>query len=159
MLSLILPTVENGGAVSAMINIRRSVVFAWNYTFNHEVSPLRHIDDVAIRHYVLQALGFMWAVSSCVALGSYTVLAASIVGHAVLVAAAAVTVATYTAATVRPALFRSNRGRRPDGEERRARDRCLLVPSDEVPDGRDEGDVEVLEEGAARGHDPTIHVI
>lgn len=116
MLSLILPTVENGGAVSAMINIRRCVVFAWNYTFNHEVSPLRHIDDVAIRHYVLQALGFMWAVSSCVALGSYTVLAASIVGHAVLVAAAAVTVATYTAATVRPALFRSNRGRRPDGE-------------------------------------------
>jgi hypothetical protein len=99
-----------------MINIRRYVVFAWNYTFNHEISPLRHIDDVAIRHYVLQALGFMWAVSSCVALGSYTVLAASIVGHAVLVAAAAVTVATYTAATVRPALFRSNRGRRPDGE-------------------------------------------
>ena len=99
-----------------MTNIRRYIVFGWNYTFNHEVSPLRHIEDVAIRHYVLQALGFMWAVSSCVALGSYTFLAASIVGHAVLVAAAAVTVATYTAATVKPALFMSNRGRRHDGE-------------------------------------------
>lgn len=52
--------------------MRRLLVFGWNYIFNTEVSPLRRITDVSMRHYVLQALGFMWAAASSVALGSYT---------------------------------------------------------------------------------------
>ncbi len=96
--------------------MRQYIVLGWNYLFNHNVSPLRHIADVAIRHYVLQALGFMWAISFCVAIGSYTFMAASIIGHAVLIAAAAITVATYTTATMKPDLFKPNFGRRPDGE-------------------------------------------
>ena len=86
-------------------SVRKYVVFCWNFVFNHEVSPLRNIPDVAIRHYVLQALGFMWAVAFAVATGSYTFLAASVIGHTVLIAAAAITVATWTAATAKPELF------------------------------------------------------
>ncbi len=85
--------------------IRKFVVFCWNFVFNHEVSPLRNIPDVAIRHYVLQALGLVWAVAFALAAGSYTFLAASIIGHTVLIAAAAITVATWTAATTKPDLF------------------------------------------------------
>ena len=85
--------------------IRRLVVNCWDFVFNHEVSPLRHIPDVAIRHYVLQALGLMWAVAFAVAVGSYTFLAVSVIGHTVLIAAAAVTVATWTAATKKACLF------------------------------------------------------
>ena len=85
--------------------IRKFVVYSWNFVFNHEVSPLRHIPDVAIRHYVLQALGLMWAVSFAVATGSYALLPVSVLGHAVLIAAAAVTVATWTVAAVKPELF------------------------------------------------------
>jgi len=85
--------------------VRRLVVYCWDFVFNHEVSPLRHIPDVAIRHYVLQALGMMWAVAFAVAVGSYTFLAVSVIGHTVLIAAAAVTVATWTAATKKPGLF------------------------------------------------------
>ena len=85
--------------------IRRFVVYCWNFVFDHEVSPLRHIPDVAIRHYVLQALGLMWAVAFAVAAGSYTFLAVSLIGHTVLIAAAAITVATWTAATKKPDLF------------------------------------------------------
>lgn len=96
--------------------MRRFIVLAWNYIFNADVSPLRHIPDVSTRHYVLQALGFMWAVASTVAIGSYTLLAASIVGHIVLIGATAITVATYTAATIKPSMFRSTMGRRADGE-------------------------------------------
>lgn len=96
--------------------MRQLIVNAWNFIFNHEVSPLRHIPDVAVRHYVLQALGFMWAVSSSVALGSYTIFAASVIGHAFLIGAAAITVATYTAATLKPDLFKTGSGRRRDGE-------------------------------------------
>jgi len=100
----------------ANMQLRRIIVSAWNYIFNAEVSPLRHITDASMRHYVLQALGLMWALASTVAIGSYTVVAVSIVGHTVLIGAAAITVATYTAAAVKPDLFRSRLGRRHDGE-------------------------------------------
>jgi hypothetical protein len=100
-----------------MIDKSRSyVVYAWDYIFDHEVSPLRNIPDVAVRHYVLQLLGFMWAVSFAIAIGSYTFLAASLIGHTVLIAAAAVTVATLTTAAKKPKVFNLGAGRRHDGE-------------------------------------------
>ena len=98
-----------------MKNPASFVIFAWNYVFNHNISPLRNIKDVAIRHYVLQILGFMWVVSFSVAIGSYTYFAANIIGHAVLIAAAAITVATWTAATKKPEMF-SGLGRQGNGE-------------------------------------------
>ena len=85
--------------------VKKLVVLCWDFVFNHEVSPLRNIPDVAIRHYVLQALGLMWAVAFAVAAGSYTFLAVSVIGHTVLIAAAAITVATWTAATAKPESF------------------------------------------------------
>jgi hypothetical protein len=96
--------------------ITNYVVYAWNFIFNHEVSPVRNIPDVAIRHYILQALGLMWAVTFAVAIGSYTVLWVSLVGHTVLIAAAAITVATLTTAAKKPQLFIHGFGRRNDGE-------------------------------------------
>ena len=86
-------------------SLQKFVVYCWNFVFNHKVSPLRNIPDVAIRHYVLQALGLMWAVAFAVATGSYTFLALSVVGHTVLIAAAAITVVTWTTATLKPGLF------------------------------------------------------
>jgi hypothetical protein len=92
------------------------ISYAWNYIFDHQVSPLRHIPDVGTRHMILQILGWMWAVAFSVAIGSYVLLPASLIGHAVLIAAAAITTATYTAASVKPSLFKSASGRRHDGE-------------------------------------------
>ena len=92
------------------------IVHAWNFIFNHEVSPLRNIPDVGSRHFILQILGWMWAVAFSTAIGSYTFLAASVLGHTVLIAAAAITVATLTAAAKKPALFVRGAGRRSDGE-------------------------------------------
>ena len=96
--------------------LKAFVVQAWNFVFDHNFSPLRHIPDVAIRHYILQVLGLMWAASFSIAIGSYAFLAYSILGHAVLIAAAAVTVATFTVAAQRPKLFMRGAGRRSDGE-------------------------------------------
>ena len=92
-------------------SIRRLVVYCWEFVFNHKVSPLRNIPDVAMRHHVLQALGLMWAAAFAVATGSYTFLAVSVIGHTVLFAAAAITVTTWTAAAVKPGLF--NRSTKP----------------------------------------------
>lgn len=89
--------------------MQKLVAHAWNFIFDHEVSPLRNIPDVATRHMVLQVLGWMWAVGFSVAIGSYAMLPASLVGHIVLIAAAAITTATYTAAAHKPVLFKSHR--------------------------------------------------
>ena len=85
--------------------MRKSIAFIWNFIFDHEVSPLRHIPDFNVRHMVLQMLGWMWAISFSVAIGSYTFLAVSLIGHAVLLGAVAITVATYTTAAKRPQTF------------------------------------------------------
>ncbi|WP_299757444.1 hypothetical protein [uncultured Boseongicola sp.] len=96
--------------------MKQLVVNGWNFIFDADISPLRNIPDVATRHYVLQALGLMWAVAFATAIGSYTILAASILGHTVLIGATAITVATYTAASKKPKLFAIGSGRRNDGE-------------------------------------------
>ncbi len=97
-------------------NVRRIVLNAWNFLFDHEVSPVRNIPDVAIRHYILHALGLMWAASASLAIGSYSFFAYSWIGHALLIAAAAITVATLTTASTKPLLFVRTSGRRQDGE-------------------------------------------
>ena len=79
--------------------------YLWKFVFDHEVSPLRNIPDVGVRHYILQILGFMWAVSFSLAIGSYTFMAINIIGHTVLIAAAAITVTTWTVATKKPDVF------------------------------------------------------
>lgn len=96
--------------------MRNAIVYAWNYVFDHQVSPLRHIPDVATRHMILQVLGWMWAAAFSLSVGSYVMLGVSLVGHAFLIAAAAITVATYSAAASKPALFAAGLGRRRDGE-------------------------------------------
>ncbi len=98
------------------MNYRNPIVYAWNFIFDHEVSPLRNIPDIALRHYVLQALGLMWAVSFSLAIGSYTFLAASVVGHTVLIGALVITVAVLSTAARKPAVFARISGRRHDGE-------------------------------------------
>lgn len=99
-----------------MKNALSFVVYAWNFIFDHEVSPVKNIPDVALRHNILQALGLMWAAAFSVAVGSYTVLAISVLGHVVLIAAAAITVMTLTAAANKPEVFVRLSGRRHDGE-------------------------------------------
>jgi hypothetical protein len=85
--------------------MKKAISGAWSFIFDHERSPLRNIPDFSVRHMVFQMLGWMWAVAFSVAIGSYTFMALSIVGHFVLIGAFAITAATYTAAATRPMLF------------------------------------------------------
>ena len=89
-----------------MFNSSRNFFFyCWTFLFNHEVSPLRRIPKIAMRHYVLLALGLIWAISFVVVTESYMFLAVSVLDHTVLTAAAAITVATWAAASAKPDLF------------------------------------------------------
>lgn len=85
--------------------MKNLIVSMWEFIFDHEKSPLRNIPDFGVRHMVFQMLGWMWAISFSLAIGSYTFLAVSLIGHAFLIAALAITVMTYTAAASRPQLF------------------------------------------------------
>ena len=93
-------------------------MYAWNFIFNHEVSPLRHIPDVSTRHYVLQALGFMWVVVFSVMVGNATFFYVNLLSHVALIGAIVITVSTLTTATVKPELFakKAGWGRSPTGE-------------------------------------------
>jgi len=96
--------------------MKKLVVNAWEFIFNADVSPLRHISDVSTRHYVLQVLGAMWVLAVSLAFGSYTFFAFNLIGHVVLIGAAAITIATYTTASIKPSVFGTGSGRRADGE-------------------------------------------
>jgi len=85
--------------------MRQFMASIWAFIFDHNRSPLRHIPDFGVRHMVFQLLGWMWALSFSLAIGSYTFLAYSMIGHIILIGALAVTAATYTAAAKRPQLF------------------------------------------------------
>ena len=61
--------------------MKNFVVAAWNFIFDHESSPLRHIPDFGVRHMVFQLLGWMWAISFSIAVGSYTFLAISLIAE------------------------------------------------------------------------------
>lgn len=101
---------------SGITTVRKLIVHVWNFVFNSDISPLRNIQDVAVRHYVLQVLGLMWAISFALAIGSYTFLAVTVIGHTILIAAAAITVATYTVAAKKPEAFKIISGRDRHGE-------------------------------------------
>lgn len=98
--------------------IKSSILYCWNFIFNHEVSPLRNIPDISTRHYVLQALGLMWVVTFSVAIGSVTLFYINFLAHVVLIGAVTITVVTLTTATVKPEVFSKKKvlGRSSTGE-------------------------------------------
>jgi hypothetical protein len=96
--------------------MKNIVLTSWNFIFDYDKSPLRHIPEGNIRHMVYQMLAWMWAISFSIAIGSYSIIGVSLIAHTVLVGAAAITVAVYTTASVRPESFKIVLGRRNDGE-------------------------------------------
>jgi hypothetical protein len=98
--------------------MKNVIYHSWNFIFDYNKSPLRHIPEGNIRHMVYQVLGWMWAISFSIATGTYAFMGVNLIAHAVLIGAAAMTVAVYTTATVKPELFvrKAGWGRSTTGE-------------------------------------------
>jgi hypothetical protein len=94
------------------------ILYPWNFIFNHEVSPFRHIPDISTRHYILQALALMWVAVFSIMIGNATIFYISFLSHAVLIGAITLTVSAWTTATVNPELFvkKAGWGRNVTGE-------------------------------------------
>ena len=86
------------GTSAIITNVKTSIIHTWSFVFDDNVSAQRYILDISFRHYVLLVLGLMWAFSFSFKIGSYSFLATSILGQSVLIATAAVTVATFIVA-------------------------------------------------------------
>ena len=77
----------------------------WNSVMNAEINPLRHIEDLQVRHVVMQLLAWMWCMIFAASIGSVTVFGVSAVAHALLIAGIVVTVGTFETAKRRPEFF------------------------------------------------------
>ena len=83
---------------------------AWNGVMNANMNPLRHIDDLQVRHLVLQVLAWMWCIVFALLIGSWTVFSISVIAHLALIAAIVVTVGTFATAQRAPQTFNFMKG-------------------------------------------------
>ena len=85
--------------------MRAFIYDSWNGVMNAEINPLRHIPDTNVRHMVLKVLAWMWCIVFSMYIGSFWVMGASMVAHAILLTAIVVTVATFETAKKNPNFF------------------------------------------------------
>lgn len=77
----------------------------WNVVMDHRMNPLSNIQDLGVRHVVMQFLAWMWCIIFSMSIGSVTVFGVSALAHALLIAGVVVTVATFETAKRRPQYF------------------------------------------------------
>ncbi len=85
--------------------MRQFVFDCWNGVMNAEISPLKNIKDLQVRHLVLQTLAWMWCIVFSMYVGSWFVMGISMVAHALFLAAIVVTVGTFETARRNPNFF------------------------------------------------------
>ena len=72
---------------------------------DHEKNPLCNIPDFSTRHMIMQVLAWMWCIVFAIIVGSMWAGVVSMMLHALLLAAVAVTVATFETAKRKPSAF------------------------------------------------------
>ena len=93
----------------------KMVVQTWNLVMDHNVNPLKNIQDLQTRHLFMQVLAWMWCVIFASSLGSFLVFGISAIVHSLLIAGVAITVATFEMAKKQPQYF-GGLGRANNGE-------------------------------------------
>ena len=53
--------------------MREFIYDSWNGVMNAKHNPLRHIQDLQVRHFVLQVLAWMWCIVFALMVSSWTV--------------------------------------------------------------------------------------
>ena len=85
--------------------MQKVIANMWNGVIDHRINPLRHIDDLQTRHIVMQFLAWMWCIVFSLYIGSFWVMGASMIGHALILAAIVITVTTFETAKRKPNFF------------------------------------------------------
>lgn len=96
--------------------MREWVFNCWNVVMDSEKNPLRNIPDFSTRHMIMQVLAWMWCIVFAIIIGSMWAGMISMILHALLLAAIAITVATFETAKRKPSVFSAYSGRADGGE-------------------------------------------
>lgn len=99
--------------------MRTFILNSWKSIMDSDISPLKNIPDLQVRHLIMQILAWMWCITFAMLVGSWTVFTISAIAHVFLIAAIVITVATFETAKRKPqvfAAFQSRNGRGNGGE-------------------------------------------
>ena len=85
--------------------VREWIVNCWNGVMNADTNPLSKIPHTNTRHMVMQVLAWMWCIVFSSYFGSMWIFGITTIAHIIVLAAIAVTVATFETAKRRPDFF------------------------------------------------------
>ena len=85
--------------------MQKEIVGLWQLIMDHAHNPLKNIPNLQARHIILQLLAWMWCIIFAIIVGSMWAGIFSMVLHALLLGAIAVTVATFETAKRKPQYF------------------------------------------------------
>ena len=96
--------------------MRETIYDMWNVVMNADYNPLSLIPSLQTRHMILQVLAWTWASRFALAYGSMWIWGFSVVALVCIIAAIAITVATFETAKRKPQMFAGYNGRSNGGE-------------------------------------------
>ena len=91
------------------------IAHTWSLIMDHNLNPLKNIQDLQTRHLFMQILAWMWCVIFASSVGSFFIFGLSAIIHSLLIAGVAITVATFEIAGKQPEFF-GGLGRAQNGE-------------------------------------------
>ena len=91
----------------------------WNSVMDSNISPLKNIPNLQVRHLIMQILAWMWVSVCSLYMGSVLFWGINAIAHTLLLAAIVITVGTFNTARRNPGVFKridGYNGRRLNGE-------------------------------------------
>ena len=88
----------------------RYIYESWESIMNHDRNPLKNIPDTNTRHMIMQVLAWMWCIAFSSYFSSMWIFGVTAIAHIIILAAIAVTVATFETARRKPDFFLRNDG-------------------------------------------------
>ena len=77
----------------------------WESIMNHDRNPLKNIPHTNTRHMIMQVLAWMWCIAFSSYFSSMWIFGITAIAHIIILAAIAVTVATFETARRKPDFF------------------------------------------------------
>jgi len=99
--------------------MRKFIYDTWNSVMDSDISPLKNIPNLQVRHMIMQVLAWMWCIAFGMIVNDIFAGIASMVAHIALLGVVAVTVATFETAKRNPDVFKridGYNGRQNNGE-------------------------------------------
>ena len=82
----------------------------WESIMNHDRNPLKNIPHTNTRHMIMQVLAWMWCIAFSSYFSSMWIFGITAIAHIIILAAIAVTFATFETARRKPDFFLRNDG-------------------------------------------------